>query len=199
VPFSLGAVALILESTRDRRFGQVAACFGLSAVAILSMVNPDFWFARFVLFVPAIFCIAAARLAEELRPAAWLLAGAALFQFAATLVPRDLPPSQMAAMMKAPWRERSLGFLPAQVAASDSVGVYAMTRTRTYAMYGPDFSRRVVYFRLDDPLELPEAMRKEKIGVVHVNLPPRKKFAFDDLVRKGLLREIERGYYERVP
>src|SRR4029079_11987710 len=77
VTFSIGAVALVLEARRDERIRRALACFVISVAAVLATLNPDYWFARFVLFFPAIAVIAAAGYAEGCRPASWAIAAGA--------------------------------------------------------------------------------------------------------------------------
>jgi hypothetical protein len=195
VPFSVGAVAVILEARRDPRIRRALTAFLLSALCVLAMVNPDSWFARFVLFFPAIACIATAGLAEQCRPAALAAAAGALLQFLGTMVPRDMPPRAMARLVAMPWREKSVAGLLSTPLPEGPIGVYGVARMRTYQFYGPDFARDVVYLRPEDPVDLPKLMRQHGLSVVAVKLPRRMNVQFQELVSRGDFRKLDEDLY----
>jgi hypothetical protein len=199
ITFSIGAVALVLEARRDGRIRRALACFVISVAAVLATVNPDHWFARFVLFFPAIASIAAAGYAEGCRPASFAIAAGAVLQFLGTAVPRELPPGEGTRFAGLPWRERSLARLESAPLPDGPLAVYALLRTRTYGYYGPDYSRDVVYLRLAAPKELPALMRQRGLSVVRVNLPRRLMVDFQAMVTEGTFRALEDGLYELAP
>jgi hypothetical protein len=195
VPFSVGALALILEIRRDPAFRRAAAAFGVSICFVLLMVKPDAWVARFILFAPALPCIAAARLSESVRPVALLLALGAAFEFTGTLLPQERPTGVMIALMRRPWRERSADALYKLTPPGDPLAVYATLRSKTYLMYGPDFSRRVLYLRVAGPEELAAEMERRGVRFVYVNILRRVQYDFEELVRKGRFRDLGEGYF----
>jgi hypothetical protein len=196
VAFSVGAVALVLEARRDPRFRNAAAAFVVSALGVLPMVLPDYWFGRFVLFFPAIMSIAAASLAAQARPAALAAAAGAALQFIATLVPRDLPAPAMAALASMSWREKSVARLQKVRPEGDAVAVFAMLRSRIYPLYGPDFSRRVVYLRPASVRDLPGMMKREGASVIVLALPARVMADVRAMEREGIWRDLGENAFE---
>ncbi len=188
VPFSIGIVALLHQIRDDRPLRAVAAAFLVSMLAVLLMVKPDAWFARFILFVPAILCIAAARMAESMRPVAVLLSLACAAQFAGALLPQDWPSSRYLAMMRLPWRQRSAAGLHEVVLPDEPIGVYATLRSPVYLLYGPDFSRRVVYLRVSGPDRLAEEMERRSLRYVYIYILQRPTYDLEELVKAGRLR-----------
>jgi hypothetical protein len=162
------------------------------------MVSHDPWFARFVLFFPALLCIAAARFAAESRPAALAVAAGAVLQFATTLLPLDVGAEKMLEIVRQPWNRRSAAFrlelegLP----PGEAVAVYATTRTKTYPLYGPDHSRRLLYLRVTDGEQALAEMRREGVRWLWVNVRShRRKAELADLVKQSRLREAGPGLY----
>ncbi|MBV8880657.1 MAG: hypothetical protein JO332_11865 [Planctomycetaceae bacterium] len=196
VAFSVGALAAVLECRRDPAFRKAAAAFVVSMLSVFLMVKNDSWFARFVLFAPAILCIAAARLAEASRPAAALVALGAVLEFAATVVPQGPAGVGPWALARMPWRERSAAALLGVEPPASPVGVYANRRLPTYLMYGPDFSRRVVYLRSPQPADLPAELRGQGVTLLYMGLQGRSVFVFNDLVRVGVFRPLTGRFYE---
>lgn len=195
VAFAVGAVSAVLEIRRDPAFRRLAAAFGIAAASVLLMVNADEWVMRFILFFPAILSLAAARAAESARPVAILLAGCALFDFAGTMLPQDLPSRDVAALIRQPWRERSAAPFYHLVPPAPEVAVYATRRTYTYLLYGPDYSHRVVYLRVSGPEEVAPAMERLGLRAVHVRLTPRRMYDFEDLVGRGRFRKLTSELY----
>src|SRR5207237_180241 len=156
---------LVHEARRDPVFRRAAAAFGLALLLVLMMVLPDPWNSRFVLYFPAILCIAAAKLAESLRPAKVLIAAGAALAFVAGLLPSDLPPASLKGLMAQPVSSRNSAPYYDGPPPGDAVGVHVRARIQLYELYGADLSRRVVYFRLP-PDRLPEEMERQGIRVL---------------------------------
>lgn len=193
--FSCGAVALIGEMRKDRNLRQAAAAFGVALVCVLLMVLHDPWYARFVMFFPAILCIAAARLAETVRPVAVLVVLGAMVAFAAGLLPGDVRAEQMSTLMRQPWRERSSAELYEGPPPGDPVGVHIKGRMRLYFLYAPDLSRRVVYFRIAGSSRLLEEMERQGVRQIYVDRRNQRRKDFDDLLQQGRLRLLKKNYY----
>jgi hypothetical protein len=196
VAFAIGILALLQQLRDDPPVRPVAAAFLISLVTVLLMVKPDAWFARFVLFFPAILCVAAARLAESARPLAILLALACVYQFAGSLLPQERPASQFLAMMKQPWRERSAAAMYDMPLTPEPIAVYATLRSPIYLLYGPDFSRRVVYLRLSGPDALVPELERRSLRRAYVHLLRRPTYDLEDLVRRGRLRRLNERFFE---
>jgi hypothetical protein len=195
VAFSIGVLALLHQIRDDRALRTVAAAFLLSMGAVLLMVKPDAWFSRFILFVPAILCIAAARLAESTRPVAILLVLGCFVQFAGGLLPQDRPVAQYVGMMRQPWRQRSAAAMLEMVPPGDPIGVYATLRSPIYPFYGPDFSRHVVYLRVSGPGRLAEEMERRGVRHVYVHILERATYDLEALVKAGQLRRTGRRFF----
>jgi hypothetical protein len=196
IAFSIGAIALLSELRRDRAFRIVAAAAVVSLLSVLCMVRCDAWFARFILFFPAIPCLAAARLAESSRPVAVLLGIAAAFQFAGSMLSQEQPAGAFVSIMRRPWRERSAAEMQDMVPPAEPVGVHAVLRVPIYVLYRPDFSRPVTYLR-DLPLDqLPEEMNRRGIRTVIIRLLPRTMLNVEDFVRQGKLRKVRDRFYQ---
>jgi hypothetical protein len=198
VPFSLGALAVLHEIRGDRKMRQVAGGFLISVVTVLLMVKTDAWFARFILFVPALACIAVVRMAERMRPAAVLLALGAGVQFVGTTLPQHHPAEKILSLMKMSWRTRSSAGLFRIDPTEEPVGVYAPLRSPVYLLYGPDYSRRVEYLRVRAPSELAEEMDRRGLRLVFVNILQRPRYEFEELVRRGTFRQVHDNYYRRL-
>jgi hypothetical protein len=195
VVFSCGVAALISGVRQEKALRDVAAALIVSLLCVLLMVRNDNWFARFVMFFPAILCVAAARAAELSRPVALLVALGAALEFTATLIPQELPTSKMLSLMGQPWRLRSAAPLYSGTPPGDPIAVYAARRFPIYLLYGPDFSRKVVFLRSRSPEDLAQEMERQGLRFVYVNLNRRPAYDFEDLVRKGRFRALGEGYY----
>jgi hypothetical protein len=197
IGFSVGVVALIQRMREEVAFRRMGAAFGLSMLSVFLMVQPDPWNARFVLFAPAILCIAAARFLETVRPAAVVLGIGIVLEFAVSILPGGLPRADLLVMLKQPWRERSAHALPQAVPPGAPIGVFtpSLARTNTYSLYGSDLSHEVVYLRLYSVGELEAEMRRRKLEFVRVTVKSRQRFEFLDLVARGRFRAIGEDLY----
>lgn len=192
--FGLGGVALIAEARRDPGFRRVAAAFGLALLLVLLMVRPDPWNARFTLFFPAILGIAAAKLAETLKPAAVLVAAGAALAFLTGILPADQPAAVMRALAGQPWRERNAGpYYEGTPPPGNAVAVLARARIPTYYLYGADYSRRVVYLRAEAAADVLQGL--EGVRLLFADKSSRQPLHLDDLVVSGRLRPIGGAYY----
>ena len=196
--FSLGALSLVHEIRGDRRLRRVAGAFLISTLTVLLMVKTDAWFARFIVFAPALACITMARLAVNLRPAAVAIGLGAAIQFVGTMLPQQWPPGDLAKMMAMPWRTRSAAFFVDVAPTSEPVAVYAPRRSPTYLFYGPDYSRRVEYLRDLRIADLAGEMDRRGIRLLYINTFQRPMYDFEELVRKGTFESVQKRYYRRL-
>jgi hypothetical protein len=147
VVFACGAPAMIGWMSEDARARRLGISLGVSLGCVLTLVTMDAWNMRFILFAPALPAIAAARAAAASRLVRVLAAGAALLCVASSILPFEL--AKPAELARASWRERSTRPGPPDGAASAPIGALGSDLISTYWLYGPDFSRRVVYLRED--------------------------------------------------
>jgi hypothetical protein len=149
VVFACGVPALIGWLHEDARARRLALSLGLSLGCVFTLVTMDAWNMRFILFAPALPAIAAARAAAASRTVRALTAVAAILCVAASILPSPSELAQPAELGRLPWRERSTRPCPPVSAAGAPIGAMGSDLVHTYWLYGPDFSRRVVYLRED--------------------------------------------------
>jgi hypothetical protein len=145
--FCLGAVALLVLVREDLRIRRLAVAFAASLLASLLFVQNDPWCLKYVFYAPALPAVAAARLASTSTGLRWIQGAAIAFSFVGTLLPYDLPRASAAALASQGWRERSALEFPPSELPEDAVACFGAVQTRSYLLYRPDFSRRVVYLR----------------------------------------------------
>jgi hypothetical protein len=192
---SIGVVALLVQIRDERALRGVAVAFLVSMGCVLLLVKPDAWFARFIVFFPAILCIAAARLAESTRPVAVLLALACIVQFPGGLLPQEKSIVDYIGLMRQPWRRRSAAPMRDMVPPGDPIAVYTTTRVPLYLLYGPDYSRQVVYLRISSVDRLVEAMEQKSLRHVFVSLGMRAGYDLEEMVRTGRLRRSGKRFF----
>ena len=166
--FAAGLPGLLLGLREGARFRILALGISVSAVAVLLLVLSDAWFTRFVLFVPALLCVSAARLGVSLRGVSLVLAALLGYQFVATLVTDRLASvGEYPAMYRQCWRERASNLLGDSLPREERAIASCGDGGYCYLLYGPDFSRKVHFIRTDKPEDLVLEMRRVKLGVIH--------------------------------
>ncbi len=204
VGFACGLLALPVLLRADGPFRRVALAFGVSFLSILTLVHPDPWFMRFVLFFTALLAIAAVKFLETHRPAIGIVAAALVFQFLATFVPADLVWKDARALAALPWRERSAAVTKGTtIPPADSVAYFIaepqINRGESYVLYGPDFSRRVVYLRGKTASEIRGELEREKPRLLYrCEGTPVDAPLFKECLRQGFLKDAGNRYYEVV-
>lgn len=186
--FALGVPALVFLLRSEPLLRRLAAGLAVSFLTVMALVQPDPWNARFVMIVTLLPCLALARVWERHRFVA-VLAGAALTgQFLATMVPLGLTRGEFARIARQDVARRAS--MPPPVAPGDAVlGYHCSDFGATYGLYGPSFSRRVVFLR-DESLEsLLETLRREKVAVFYAGPAGGKtREMFEEGVRRDRLR-----------
>ncbi|RPH49655.1 MAG: hypothetical protein EHM91_02885 [Planctomycetota bacterium] len=204
VGFACGLLALPVVLRDDSAFRKLAAAFGVSFVSVLALVHPDPWFMRFVLFFPALLSIAVVKFLETRRPAVGVVAAALVFQFLATFVAEDLRWKDVKALAALPWRERSALVLEdSTLPPAESVAYFIvepqLNRGESFLLYGPDFSRRVVYLRGKTASEIRAELEREKPRHLYrCQGTPLEAPLFQECLRQGFLKESGGRYYEVV-
>jgi hypothetical protein len=201
--FACGLLSLVVLSRTDPVLRRIAIGFSLSLLSVLILVNHDDWFLRFVLFFPAILCIATARLAERHRPVLAIAGLALAYQFIATCVPNEFSLQQVIDSAGQNWRERSartkFGADHQEASILYYISEPVHNRGESYLLYGPDYSHRVVYFRGTTSQSLIGIMDTEGVRVLYRS---RITDSMDPLLQQsmnlGLLRAVSDRLYERT-
>jgi hypothetical protein len=200
--FSLGSVSLLALLPGDRGLRRLTLALGVSLLSILSLVRPDSWNLRFTWFFPAVLAVAAVRFLELHPPLRHAASGLLLFTLVSTLFTEDLSRNEFGRVFAAPgWRERGLSGIGLGRVPPDPVGCLGGFQTPAYLLYGPDFSRRVRYFRARSVERLSEELSEHPVSLVYGDeflLSARRSFTLSESVRKGLLRRVANTYWYEV-
>lgn len=180
----VGLAAALRERSPLRALG---AAYALSLVSVLSQVNWDPWSFRFILFFPSLLALAAVALAENHALFRRLLATLlGVHLLLGTFYDGHSLDSLAAREFRDRWRDRgALRDLP-----EGTVGCLAGYGSATYQLYGPDFSRRVVYLRVATVDELRTALRERGIRWIHAPVTldhPELREIVEEAARRGLL------------
>jgi hypothetical protein len=182
----LGTVLWMRESSGIRKLG---AAFLVSLAGVLLMSKGDDWFMRFCLFFPALLSIASVRLCETCRPVLPCVVIGLLFQFVGTCLPYDLPLKKFERLASQPWRSRSSSEIFEFKASDPVVGYFATNRGPAYCLYGPDFSRQVIYLRSRTPEGLEKEIREAGLRTIYLaDLEIHDERLIEDCVKRGKLR-----------
>ena len=175
-----GLPALLLGLLRFPVLRRPAMAFALSACILLSAVNHDPWNLRFMIWFPAIACVAFAAVLEVSRPRTCRDALAltavicCILNGIAALGPGYYSADQWHARIEQPWAER-------QVWAGQEAMLERMPRSETlayhlhgnhwiYPLYRPDFTQKIRYVAPVAGEGFGPAMRR--MGLAYVFVPP---------------------------
>lgn len=196
----LSIPSFLYFSRIDREFRQTVIAFLVSTACVCLMIAPDGYISRFVLFLPALGCVAAVKAAVAHRVIAVPLAWAALFSFAHSLFPVDFRPKVALEVARQSWRDRTYApYASLELPSGDAVAFWSGNDGHflCYPLYRPDFSRRVVYF---GDIEYEELVRKAKeMGIRQVVIarnPQWRAHAFFELIKQGRARQLGPVSYE---
>jgi len=200
VAFACGGIALFETATSEPRVRRLAAAFGLALAVTLAMVQNDPWNLKYVSWVPALLCLATAKLHERLPGVGVVAAATLLFSFLGTFFSYDLRPDHVRTLALQPWAERSAARLPygevTMEIKDDSVAYFGGPMGATYLLYKPDFSRRVVYLRSRTEDELANDARNESVSLIFAPRPTREqKDILDRGVAQGTLTTLTGCFY----
>ncbi|HYE97654.1 MAG TPA: hypothetical protein VEJ18_02035, partial [Planctomycetota bacterium] len=197
-PLGLAAVPALIACLRARALpGRWVAALSAAAAGIFLAVTPDPWVSRFVVFLGAPLCLAAAWAAARSRAIAAVVVLVAALQAVVFAVPGHLTTEQIARMARQDAARRA--FPTAAFGAppeTGRIGVWSNWRHPQYLLYGPDFRRGVVTIRARRPADLPDLMRAAGVEWVCVQqlagwIPPE----LDRLADRGVLRRGPAGFY----
>lgn len=195
LPLACGMLSLLAACAADSKMRRLSVAFGASLGCVLFLVNHDPWFARFILFFPALPCLAVARMAAEFRPMFHVAVPCLLLQFAGTAASVDLSVTKVRELAEFGWRERSAARLGDAWTSEPCVAYYGLepyhNRGESYFLYRPDFSCRVVHLREKTPDALIAEMSRGGARVLYVS---RQSLDYPnpvpEMARRGLLRRL---------
>jgi hypothetical protein len=202
VVVAFGTIGLLGACRTSKECRALAACFALSTISVLSLVENDPFVLRYILFVPAILAVGAAWLATEIRilmPPLVLLTILTLF---GTLFTEDLPLAAFLKVTKSDWRERSLASTFIPEVPYRRVGCYGDVSSMSYLLYGPDLSRQVVYLRPSSAADLLDSMKRHDLEALYaMTMFDRNGWSvlLNECVKSGRLRHLEGPWYLLVP
>jgi hypothetical protein len=191
-----GLTALLAQLRESRRLRLLSISFVVCMAGVFLCVLSDPWFLRFVLFVPALPAIAAARLAAAQRGVLWVAWACAGLCFLSTMIPSELPVGALGDLTRQPWRTRvslTLAGLPERGRPLASVDA---PRANFYLLYGPDFSRRIVFVRTGSAEELRERLRQESIRDLYSSISAP---ATREALRQGWIQRTIGSFFEVRP
>ena len=187
---AIGVPAVIYIARTEERLLRLTLSFLVSMFCVWSLVLFDPFSARFVLFVPLVPCLAAARLVERHRFALPLAALALGLQFWRTFLPAEIDRPTAARLARSSWKERHAS--PVPVDDPPTIGYLSDFSGTPYWLYGPGYARRVVYLRGETFDALMASMRENQVRVVALGvLGEAKRTMMED--PKNRLRLLQAG------
>jgi hypothetical protein len=189
--FACGLVALLVALRDDPKLRPLALSFTMSLASCFLLMIHDPWCLKYVFFFPAILCIAVARLAAVHLPVVIIAAASMAFTFAGTLLPYDLQLKHLRVLAAQPWQTRSALLLTEPPLSEPRMGCFGGFRANAYHLYGPGFSRKVVYLRAGSEEDLIFEMRNAGIQWVYaVPVSYQQQTLLDECLRTGRLRPV---------
>ncbi|HEV3025931.1 MAG TPA: hypothetical protein VG457_00075, partial [Planctomycetota bacterium] len=191
-----GLAALIFQLRENSRLRILLIAFLLSMAGVFSLVLPDPWFLRFVLFFPALPAIAAARLGSRVRPVRWIAAAGALISVMSTMSPVEMPIAGVSDLVRQSWRTRvsiPLGGLPDP---GRSIAWVGGPRANFYLLYGPDFSRKLLYPQAESAEDLLAVLSLESVTTLYGS---SSNLSLRGACERGWVRRTIGSFYEVVP
>jgi hypothetical protein len=184
-----GFVALLTLLPGNKFLIRLSLGFLISAVFVFLLVLPDSWSMRFILFIPSLFAVAAAKYCDRHGFAYFILVPALLFEFAGTMLPAELPMDRFETLASQRWSARSVAPFFDADAPGNTIGYFADHYGEVYFLYRPDFSRRVVYLRADTIKDLLLDLDREHVALVYA-LPTSRRTA--SILQEGVrLRRLQ--------
>jgi len=200
--FALGFPGLLFLLRSEALLRRVALGMAVSVLSVFTCVVMDPWNNRFILFFTALPALALARLWDRHRIIAGLGTLALALQFVSTCVPGNLAGGTLASLASQDWRHRA-ALPPPAAGAEEPLAFCSDDFGPVYPLYGPGYSRRVVYLRDSTPEDLLAHLDREGVRTVIVSgALPRRRSVIEEAVRRGRLRFFEQGPwkgYEVLP
>jgi hypothetical protein len=200
--FACGLPAVLALAPSERPLRRLALAALASLACVLCLAKPDPWCLRFVLFVPAILAVAAARMAETMPRTRVALGFAVVVQFLGTFLPAELPGPAFVKLARQPWATRAL-FDPMPPGVDPAaVGAFGGNDAESYLLYRPDFGRAVFYLRSPDADALRADLRRAGVAWLYAapSTASQRKTIEAACSRGFLKRAADRIYrFEDVP
>lgn len=170
VAVSLGLPSLVAGSGASPRLRWLGVSYGLALGFTLLFVQNDPWCLKYAFYFPALLVVSSAWMIEKHRNLHWIGVGGLVVSFTSTVLPYDLPAASLGRLATQPWSMRSALGLWGPDSAEEVVAVFGGYSMRSYLLYRPDFSRRVIYVRGDLSRSRLDELRKN--GVLHLYARP---------------------------
>lgn len=164
--FALGLPGLLAFVRRGGDERRLALAFLLSLLSVFACVQPDPWNMRFTLFFPAVLAVAATAFAREAPALRIARAAAAGVLLLGTTLPAEFPIGGIGDAWASSWRERTRTSVPGDALRHDGTAVTRGAK-RTYSLYRPDFSGRVVTIEAERAEDLLSRMAERGLRRVH--------------------------------
>jgi hypothetical protein len=192
-PYGVGLVAVFLAVRTDRSMRRLAAAFGASLLCVLLLVVSDPWYLRYVLFFPALFAVASAKLIGEIPETALIAWAALLLEFAGSCVPGRFPVGGLGDLAAQSWRQRTFYAHP-DLQAVEAMGFLEGPgdEVKIYPLYRPDYSRRIVPLRAGSSEELLNLLRRE--GLSYLYCPSDRELS-KQCLDQNRIRRLGGGLY----
>ncbi|HXU11642.1 MAG TPA: hypothetical protein VN898_06725 [Candidatus Binatia bacterium] len=194
--FACGLPALVIALRSGPLFRRLTGCLLVSLGTSLLFSRSDPWHLKYVLYFPVLLTLAAAWFAERnlvFARISWAALGCC---FVATLLPYDLPWKDFKGLARQSWSERSaLSLLKASV-EEKKVGCFGGFTAHAYLLYGPDFSREVVYLRVSSAADLVSEARTSDLRQIYASPSSSLQNAvLREAVLSGRLRQTSPSIY----
>lgn len=157
--FALGLLGVAMTFPTDPRMRRLFVSFGIALLGVLLFSKNDPWCLKYALFFPALLAIAGIKLCEsypQLRIGLWI---GIVFSFLGTIASYDLPLQDIQALARQSVADRSALVLTSPPVTRRAIACFAEYAGQSYLLYGPDFSREVVYIRTTSPGDLLDQMQ----------------------------------------
>jgi hypothetical protein len=198
VAFAIGLPGVLL-AIADRRLRRLLGAYGLSLMCSLLFVQNDPWCLKYVFYVPAALAVVAGWMWETMRPLRGAIAAALAFSFVNTMLPYDLPMSQLRSLAGLGWRSRSTEPSELREVEGGTVACFGGYAVKSYLAYGPGFSRRVAYLRASSSTDLVEGMKREGATLLLADPDASQADILEGALRAGGLRALGDSLYRLVP
>jgi hypothetical protein len=199
VAFACGVPALVLALRSSPELRRLTGCLLVSLATSLLFSKNDPWHLKYVFYFPVVLTLAAAWLAERnlvFARISWLAAG---FCFAATVLPYDLPWKDFTVLARQSWTERSALALLKSSVEEKEIGCFGGYTAHAYLLYGPDFSRKVIYLRASSADELLRRMRESNLRQLFASPSSSlQSSVLSEAVLSGRLRPSSPSIYRLV-
>ncbi len=191
VIFACGLLAFPLALRERPRLRRLAVGFLVSLGSCFLLIIHDPWCLKYVFFFPAILCLAITWVARAVGGVRGICTLALVIAFAGTMLPYDLQWKHLRILAAQSWRTRTALVLREPNLREGKVGCFGGYPAFSYLLYGPDFSREVIYLRSDSADRLIEDMWREGlISLYALPISPQQREVVAECLRRGSLMSM---------